>query len=78
MAILETRLASLEARQAIFEGHIGKAAKSKPGRELSPGEKKVVRARLVDGQGKARAQRESEVARQDGREATDGSPKTTK
>ena len=76
LSILETRMASLEARQAILEGHIGAVTKPKSKRELTPEEKKAIRARLVAGQEKARAKREADTkaqakaAKNDKKEAT--------
>ena len=63
---LEARLAFCEERLRAIERFIGDAVRStRPRkRELTPEEKKAVRARLIAGQEKARARREAEAKTQ--------------
>ena len=70
LAILETRMGALEARQAILEGHtiVGMVAKPRRKKNLTDYEKKVVRARLVAGQERARTRREAEAKKESTRE----------
>ena len=64
--IIEARLAFCEQRMAALERYIGGVIKSstKRRRELTPEERKAVRARLVGGQERARAKREAEAKAQ--------------
>jgi len=64
--IIEARLAFCEQRMAALERYIGGVIQSskKRRRELTPEERKVVRARLVAGQERARAKREAEAKAQ--------------
>ncbi len=66
MTILEARLSFCEQRLAAIERYMGGVitAATKRRRELTPEERKAVRARLIAGQEKARARRELEAKAQ--------------
>ncbi|GEM_PF-2915234 len=66
MTIIEARLAFCEQRLSAIERYLGGAIRSatKRRRELTPDERKAVRARLIAGQEKARARREAEAKAQ--------------
>jgi len=66
LTILEARLAFCEQRLSAIERYMGGVitAATKRRRELTPEERKAVRARLVAGQERARAKREAEAKAQ--------------
>ena len=63
LSVLESRIAALE-QQLFVITRGGTMTKRKPRRELTPEEKKAVRARLLAGQERKREEREAQIRAQ--------------